>query len=101
MKPILNPLAQLVRDLDTAGLKLAFSGDRIAVFPARSLTPELRERIAPLRAELVELLGIHGPALLPLFRAPELLVSAQERDLLAANAASLRASQMVREQGAA
>jgi hypothetical protein len=95
-------LARLVTDLDLAGVKqLVQSGDRIAVSPIGRLTPELRERIAPLRAELIELIAVHGPALLPLFRAPDLPLSGRDREALAANAAAIKVSIAGRDRGAA
>jgi hypothetical protein len=90
MRLLLNPLAQLVRDLDRAGLKVALSGQRIAVSPIGRLTPELRQRIAPLRADLIDLLSIHGEALMSLFRASGSPLSEAERASLATNAAALK-----------
>lgn len=91
MKPILSPLARLVRDLDTAGLAVAVDGRSIAIAPAERLTPDLRGRIAAMRADLINLIGVHGSALMPLFRDPALSLSDEERLLLAANTAAIRA----------
>jgi hypothetical protein len=91
VKPILNPLARLVRDLEMAGLAVAFDRGFIAVAPAENLTPDLRQRIAAMRGSLIELIGVHGSALMPLFRDPALSLSDEEKVLLATNAAAIRA----------
>jgi hypothetical protein len=90
VKPILSPLARLVRDLDLAGLAMALDGDSIAIAPAERLTTDLRRRIAAMRGDLIELIGIHSSALMPLFRDPALSLSDYERSLLAANAAVIK-----------
>lgn len=92
MRPNPTPLAVLLRNLDRAGLSLRLEGERIRVKTLSLLTPELAERIRNSREDVVELLRIHGPALLPLFREPALPLSEPEQRLLAENAADIRAS---------
>jgi hypothetical protein len=90
VKPNLNSLGRLVRDLDAAGFAVALDGASIAIFPAERLTPDFRQRISATRADLVELLEVHGPALLPLFRDPESPLTEWERAVIARNAEDLR-----------
>jgi hypothetical protein len=50
--------APLIRELNAAGIRLQVHGDRLHVdAPAGTVTPELRQRIADNKAELIDLAG--------------------------------------------
>ena len=88
MKPISNLLAHLVRDLDAAGFAVALDGASIAIAPAEKLTPGLRQRISAMRPDLIELIAVHGAALLPLFRESSIPLSDDDKLLLATHAST-------------
>ncbi len=64
----MNPLAALLRRLEAEGLRLELRGDGIAVTPKHRLTPAVQAEILQHRADVVELLRLHGHGLLDLFR---------------------------------
>lgn len=101
MRPAPTALVLLLRDLDRDGFSIGLRATQIALRPAERLTPELRERIQELRPELIEILGWHGEALLPLFREPVLPLSDPERRTIALNATAIRAARAGRNRGAA
>jgi hypothetical protein len=83
-----NALALLLRNLDRAGIRLRLDGDRIDY--GGPLTPEQANQIRKHRADVVELLELHGEALLPLFRDPARPLTVRERHLLDRNVEALR-----------
>jgi hypothetical protein len=62
-----NPLAAILARLAREGFRLEALSGHIAVRPKDRLTPELRDEIIRHRADVLELLRIHGPNLLALF----------------------------------
>jgi hypothetical protein len=62
-----TPLAALLAHLAREGFRLEALGGHIALRPRDRLTPELRDEIIRNRADVLELLRIHGPNLLALF----------------------------------
>ena len=64
------PLAILLGRLAAEGLRLERRGEQIAVIPKARLTPDLQDEILRHRADVLELLEIHGASLLDLFRDP-------------------------------
>ncbi len=64
----MTPLASLLGRLAREGFRLEALGGHIAVRPKTRLTPELRDEIVRYRADVLELLRLHGPNLLALFR---------------------------------
>jgi hypothetical protein len=83
-----NALGRLIRDLDRARVRVWLSGDRIAY--SGPLTPAHAKAIQRYRRDVIELLRLHGDALLPLFRDPARPLTVDERALIEANAAKLR-----------
>jgi len=83
-----NRLAHLIRDLDRARVQVWLSDDRIAY--SGPLTPNQARAIQRHRRDVIELLRLHGDALLPLFRDPARPLTDRERALIEANAAQLR-----------
>ncbi len=63
----MTPLAALLARLVREGFCLEALGGHIAVRPKNRLTPELRDEIIRHRADVLELLRVHGPNLLTLF----------------------------------
>jgi hypothetical protein len=80
--------SRLLSDLHAARARLRLQGDRIAW--SGPLTPRQLEQLRRCRQDLVELLELHGDALLPLFRDPARPLTARERHLLDRNANALR-----------
>ena len=64
----MNPLSSVLAQLATQGLRLDLREDRIAVTPKDKLDPALRADVLRHRAEILELLTVHGNSLLDLFR---------------------------------
>jgi TubC N-terminal docking domain len=65
-----NPsvVGRLLEDLAEAGLVIRLQGEgSIYVAPEDRLTPDLRQRLLAHKADVVELLGLHGDELLGLF----------------------------------
>ena len=68
MTPTRTPLATFLGNLEREGFSLRLDGaDELLVFPGERLTPEIEAGIREYRADLIELLRVHGDALLPLF----------------------------------
>jgi hypothetical protein len=82
-----SSVSRLLRDLDRAGASLWLEGEMIAF---RGLPPEQIAEVRKYRAEVIELLKLHGEALLPLFRDPARPLTDRERCLIEANASELR-----------
>lgn len=71
MFPTRTPLARLLGDLSRDGFTIRLDGERLVVAPASRLTADLREQIREFRADILELLQIHGDGLLKLFAYAE------------------------------
>ena len=81
-------VSRLLRELHAAGVRFRLQGDKIAW--NGPLTAEHADEIRMYRKAVIELLRLHGDALLPLFRDPARPLSGRERALIEANAAALR-----------
>jgi hypothetical protein len=66
----MNSLAGLLGRLAAEGFRLELRGERIAITPKDRLTAGLEAEILRHRADVVELLRLHGEGLLNLFRDP-------------------------------
>lgn len=64
----MNPVVALLARLAHEGFHLEALGGHIAVKPKGRLTNELRNEIVRYRADVLELLRVHGPDLLMLYR---------------------------------
>jgi hypothetical protein len=82
-----NAVAALLRDLDRTGVRLRLEGDRIAY---RGVTAEQAAEVKKYRLDIIDLLELHGDALLPLFRDPARPLTDRERRLLDLNSEALR-----------
>jgi TubC N-terminal docking domain len=83
-----NALGALLRQLDATGVRIWLEETRIGC--SGPLTPEQAAEIRKYRDDVIELLKLHGDALLPLFRDPDRPLTDRERALVEANAAELR-----------
>jgi len=75
----MNEVAALLARLAAQGLCLELRGGHIAATPKHRLTSDLRDEILYHRADVLELLQIHGSGLLRLFRDPPPWPEAQGR----------------------
>ncbi len=64
----MNALARLLSDLAAGGFRLYAEGDFLDVEPGSRLTPELEAALREHKADVLELLRLHGSGLLALFR---------------------------------
>jgi hypothetical protein len=79
-------LAALLARLAREGFRLEARGGHIAVRPKDRLTPDLRDEIVRNRADVLELLGLHGDDLLRLFADVPPWPAARGRDGLPVDA---------------
>jgi hypothetical protein len=63
-------LTTLLARVAADGLTLQARGDALSISPADRLTPELRALLLQSKADLLELLRVHGSSLLTLFADP-------------------------------
>src|SRR5262249_55781467 len=81
----MNALTDLLARLSREGISLALEGTHLAVFPGTKVTAELREEILRHRADLIDLVRLHGTDLLLLFRDPPTWPPARGRSGLLAD----------------
>lgn len=63
----MNPLTEVLSRLAADGFRLELRGGHIAVIPRDRLTSEIRDEILRHRADILELLRVHGSGLVALY----------------------------------